>query len=103
MGNCPEGVFRCFWFWSDCSKGFILSSKFKKRDRPVPLSKADLMKIFQFKPSSESASAEIGRLGGIQDTLGAMRNFSSNVEIATNCCSALWSLCIDGMSFSFIP
>ncbi|XP_066913740.1 serine/threonine kinase-like domain-containing protein STKLD1 [Clytia hemisphaerica] len=45
--------------------------------------------------ADESAASEIGRLGGVQDTLAALRNFPNNVEIAVNCCSAFWSLCID--------
>lgn len=43
----------------------------------------------------ESAASEIGRLGGVQDTLAALRNFPNNKDIAKNCCSALWSLSID--------
>lgn len=50
---------------------------------------------------TEGAAKEIGRLGGVQDTLAAFRAFPTNVEIATNCCSALWSLAIDGILYSF--
>ena len=49
----------------------------------------------------ECAAQEIGKLGGVQDVLAALRAFPSNVEIATNCCGALWSLAIDGLFFLF--
>ena len=47
----------------------------------------------------ESAACVIGKLGGVQDVLAALRSFPNNEEIATNCLGALWSLAVDGMSF----
>ena len=44
----------------------------------------------------EIAAKEIGRLGGVQDILAALRAFPYNVEIVANCCLALWSLVVDG-------
>lgn len=44
----------------------------------------------------EAAAEVIGRLGGVQDVLASMRAFPDNVEIASNCCAALWSLAVNG-------
>ncbi|XP_057289397.1 serine/threonine kinase-like domain-containing protein STKLD1 [Hydractinia symbiolongicarpus] len=52
--------------------------------------------------ADETAAKEIGKLGGVQDTLAAMRAFPDNVEIATNCCGALWSLAIDELNAKIV-
>ena len=45
--------------------------------------------------SPESAAEVIGKLGGVQDILAALRAFPSSTEIAGNCCGALWSLSVN--------
>ena len=47
---------------------------------------------------SESAAEILGEVGGIQDILAAMRSFPSNLEVVSNCCTALWSLSVIGQS-----
>lgn len=42
--------------------------------------------------SDESASDVIGRFGGIQVILSAMRHFFSDLDIVSDCCTTLWSL-----------
>ena len=37
----------------------------------------------------------IGKLGGVQDILSAVRAFPNSSEIAGNCCGALWSLSVN--------
>ena len=44
----------------------------------------------------EAAAEVIGRQGGVQDVLAALRAFPNNSEIASNCCGALWSLAVNG-------
>lgn len=46
--------------------------------------------------STETAAQTIGICGGIQDILAAMRAYPSNVELIAACCSALWSLTVNG-------
>lgn len=45
--------------------------------------------------ADEGACELIGRIGGVQDILGAMRSFHLNSEICAACCSALWSLTVN--------
>ena len=45
----------------------------------------------------ENAAAVIGETGGVQDILSALRAFPNSPVIATNCCTAVWSLCASGM------
>ena len=45
----------------------------------------------------EAAGEIIGRFGGVQDLLSALRAFPDNKAIASNCCGALWSLAVSGM------
>ena len=45
----------------------------------------------------EAAGDIIGRFGGVQDLLAALRAFPDNKAIASNCCGALWSLAVCGM------
>ena len=52
---------------------------------------------------SESAAEILGEVGGIQDILAAMRSFPSNLEVVSNCCTALWSLSVIGQSKSCDP
>jgi len=48
----------------------------------------------------EDAAEVIGAEGGIQDILAAMRAFPKELELASNCCIALWSLSVVGMSIT---
>lgn len=48
----------------------------------------------------EAAGEIIGRYGGVQDLLSALRAFPDNKDIASNCCGALWSLAVSGMMSS---
>ena len=45
---------------------------------------------------SEVAAEILGRVGGVQDILAALRTFPSNQEIAFQCCTALWALSVVG-------
>jgi len=45
--------------------------------------------------ADETACELIGKFGGIQDILGALRAFHSDVQICAACCSALWSLTVN--------
>ena len=45
--------------------------------------------------SKEVAAEVIGKLGGVQDILAALRAFPSSSAIAGNCCGALWSLSVN--------
>ena len=47
---------------------------------------------------SENAAEIIGTEGGIQDILAAMRAFPKELELSSNCCTALWSLSVVGMT-----
>ena len=49
----------------------------------------------------EPAAIRIGKAGGVQDILSALRAFSDNAGLATTCCGALWSLCVAGMDTSY--
>ena len=49
----------------------------------------------------EAAGEIIGRYGGVQDLLSALRAFPDNKDIASNCCGALWSLAVSGNFLSF--
>lgn len=49
----------------------------------------------------EAAGEIIGRFGGVQDLLSALRAFPDNKDIASNCCGALWSLAVSGIFLSF--
>ena len=51
---------------------------------------------------SEAAGEIIGRYGGVQDLLSALRAFPDNKAIASHCCGALWSLAVSGMVVSLI-
>ena len=44
----------------------------------------------------EDAAEKIGELGGVQDILSLLRQFKKDAEICLKCCSALWSLCVNG-------
>jgi len=52
--------------------------------------------------SLEAAGEIIGRYGGVQDLLSALRAFPDNKNIASNCCGALWSLAVSGILSLFI-
>ena len=56
--------------------------------------------IYFFFPTKETAAEVIGRLGGVQDVLSALRAFSDNADIASNCCNALWGLSVNGKVLS---
>ena len=38
----------------------------------------------------------IGKLGGVQDVLAALRLFPNDAELATSVCGAIWSLAVNG-------
>ncbi len=44
----------------------------------------------------EGAAEAIGKSGGLQDILAAMRTFPDNVELCATCCNAIWSLSVGG-------
>ncbi len=44
----------------------------------------------------EGAAEAIGKSGGLQDILAAMRTFPDNVELCATCCNAIWSLTVGG-------
>ena len=46
----------------------------------------------------ESAAELIGRSGGVQDVLAALRLFPNDAELATSACGAVWSLTVNGTS-----
>lgn len=54
--------------------------------------------VFWYLPL-ESAAELIGKSGGVQDVLAALRLFPNDVELATSACGALWSLAVNGTLF----
>lgn len=47
---------------------------------------------------TESAAELIGKSGGVQDVLAALRLFPNDVDLATSACGAIWSLAVNGKS-----
>jgi len=47
---------------------------------------------------AEHAADIIGQLGGVQDILSTMRQFTSHADICADCCGAIWSLAVNGLS-----
>ena len=45
---------------------------------------------------SESAAELIGKSGGVQDVLAALRLFPDDADLATSVCGAVWSLAVNG-------
>ena len=45
---------------------------------------------------SESAGVLIGKSGGVQDVLAALRLFPNDADLATSACGAVWSLAVNG-------
>jgi hypothetical protein len=45
---------------------------------------------------AESAAELIGKSGGVQDVLAALRLFPNDADLATSACGAVWSLAVNG-------
>jgi hypothetical protein len=48
---------------------------------------------------AESAAELIGKSGGVQDVLAALRLFPDDVDLVTSACGAIWSLAVNGTYF----
>ena len=46
--------------------------------------------------SAGGACAAIGNVGGVKSLVAAMKFFIKNVDVATACCDAIWSLSVSG-------
>eukprot|EP00052_Salpingoeca_macrocollata_P000060 m.18503 g.18503 ORF g.18503 m.18503 type:complete len:635 (-) comp10094_c0_seq1:49-1953(-) len=76
------------------SKKFIEPLLFAMRSHPAPDLQKEFCGLLWAMSAHEACAAEIGKMGGVQDVLSALRDNVDNEDIAQACCGALWSLSV---------